>query len=158
MRFYAKLLPVFSLFLVSSLSFAQSPSKTQKINRLIQIGNESKTIEKMMTVFTNGFKDLAKQRNVKDRAKYDAYINYVSTECTEVANRLMKKQLPLIYNKYFTEQELDEMIRFQLSPLGKKMAQTMPLIQADISKEILTTEYPQLKLKLDKKLSEIVTN
>ncbi|WP_214073566.1 DUF2059 domain-containing protein [Mucilaginibacter sp. dw_454] len=159
MAFHIKTLLALSLMFVSFFSLGQSPSKRAKIKTLIELENEDQVIQKVMANFVQGFKAESKlTNNVRDKARYDAYISSLLTDATASAKRIVEKELPIIYDKYYTEEDLVELIKFRRSPLGRKVSQTLPLIQADITRVMLTTEYPQLKEKLEKKIAEYQSN
>jgi hypothetical protein len=47
------------------------------------------------------------------------------------------KDTPAVYAKYFSAQELNDLIAFYHSPTGAKALKTMPMITADISADIV---------------------
>lgn len=69
------------------------------------------------------------------------------------ANDIQNIILP-IYDKYYTEYDIDQLIQFYNSPTGKKMIQNMPLVMQESiaagqnwGKEIAQKVYSRLKEK-----------
>ena len=63
----------------------------------------------------------------------------------------MLEMMTPIYAKYYTEEDLDGLIAFYESPLGKKMASTQPLILKEVMGVV-----PQWAAEFGSKMSEIV--
>lgn len=102
-------------FLLASMTFAQT-SKEKKINEFIQLTAVDKlgkqSIDKMVDIYKKQFGDLPEEfwEEFKKEANED---------------ELAKMYIP-IYDKYYSEADLDALIKFYKSPTGKKMVAVMP--------------------------------
>lgn len=107
---------------LSISAFSQtSTTKTEKIRKLLEISGSSKLGEQvfknMSTVFQQSFPKL-------DNKFWEDFAKEVNTE--DLANMIIP-----IYNKYYTEADIDELIKFYNTPTGKKVIQTLPLIMQE---------------------------
>ncbi|WP_294288946.1 DUF2059 domain-containing protein [uncultured Chryseobacterium sp.] len=125
-----------------SLSFAQS-SKEVKVKELIQVVGVSKLAVQGVKQFISTFKENYKE--VPD-AFWNDFLKEVSSE--EFSNLYVP-----IYSKYYTESELDELIRFYKTPLGQKIITNTPLIMKE-SAEVGRDFGQKLGMKLAEKLGE----
>ena len=74
----------------------------------------------------------------------------------QVAKKLLNEDMVDIYDKYFTQQEIDDFITFYKSPSGKKMIDRVPSIQKDVML-VMTKKYTSgLHDEIMKDISEII--
>lgn len=109
------------LFLVGSLAFAQSP-KQQKIKEYLQVSGAIGGSEKMVDyIFENYQKRYPKIPNAvwdEMRKKLDF-------------NSFYEQKIIPIYEKNYTEQELDGAISFYKSPIGKSLVKKLPKVMEE---------------------------
>lgn len=105
-----------SLFLFSVLGFSQS--KSENVKEIINLSGLSFMSTDMKSQFLNQFKK--SYPKVKDSfwKKMEAEINTHS----------LIEQTATLFEKFYTEDEIKELLLFYKSPLGKKMISNMPLI------------------------------
>ncbi|WP_292009915.1 DUF2059 domain-containing protein [Chryseobacterium sp.] len=110
-----KVITVFVLFL-GILSFAQS--KKEKIKEVMGLMEVDKltmqTAEQMIGYYKNNFSDIPE----------DVWNDFLK----EIHPEKMIESYVLIYDKYYTESDLDELITFYKSPVGQKTIKNMPAI------------------------------
>lgn len=114
-----KIVILFVLF-ISSISFAQS-SKEAKIKELLKVTNMSEMAAQGAKQFINSYKE-----NYKDIPEefWDGFLKEVSSE------EFSKLYIP-IYAKYYSEADLDELVKFYKTPVGQKMISSTPLIMKE---------------------------
>lgn len=114
---------IVSLFLISlcQLGYSQDTSKYSKIKEMLDITGSGKlgvqVVEQMMASFKTSFttvpdnfwKDFMKQVN---------------------ADSLTEMVIP-IYSKYYSTEELNELIKFYKSPIGKKVVSVTPYVMQE---------------------------
>lgn len=107
--------------LVLSLSisaFAQTSSKEQKIRQMLELTGSAKigvqTVNTMLAMFQKQYPNVSKEfwNEMSRKVKAEEIINLVTP----------------IYAKYYTEEDLDQIILFYNSPAGKKVTATLPQI------------------------------
>ena len=106
-------------FCVLSLSAnAQSTSKTEKINQLMELMGSGKMAIQMMNQMMDSFK--SSYSNVNDTF-WEDFKKEIKAE--DITNMIIP-----IYDKHYTESDIDQLIAFYNSPIGKKMIATMPQV------------------------------
>ena len=104
------------LFLFSALGFSQS--KSENVKEIISLSGLSFMSTDMKSQFLNQFKKAYPKIKDSFWKKMEAEIN---------TNSLIE-QTATLFEKFYTEEEIKELLLFYKSPLGKKMISNMPLI------------------------------
>ncbi len=112
-----------ALSIVLILSFvggiqAQVSSKQEKIKNLLELSGSGKLGAQMANYMVSRFKE-----NYKTVP--EEFWNEFSKEIS--SEELIKLTIP-IYDKYYTEDDIDKLIVFYNSPIGKKLIATMPQV------------------------------
>lgn len=119
-----KTLLITSLVLVSFLANAQDNSKREKIKHLLELTGSGKlgmqVMDQMMSSFKNSYSTVKQEF-------WDNFRKEIN------ANDIENLILP-VYDKYYTETDIDQLITFYNSPIGKKMINTMPLVMQESMK------------------------
>ncbi|HCR75474.1 MAG TPA: hypothetical protein DIW37_03505 [Chryseobacterium sp.] len=105
------------VLLIGVTGFAQT-SKEAKIQELIEVTGVSKMAVQGAQQFVNTYKE--NYKDIPDEF-WNGFLKEVSTE------EFSKLYIP-IYSKYYTESDLDELIKFYKTPIGQKTISNMPLI------------------------------
>lgn len=98
-----------------SLCYSQSEIKKQKILKLIEVTGSSKLGYQIFDNVINMIKD-----------KNPMAEEFVSEIKKEVNPEGISNLYIPIYDKYYTEEDLDNLIKFYQSPTGKKVTSVMP--------------------------------
>lgn len=97
---------------------AQTNTKREKIKTLLELSGSSKLGVQVAKTMIDAFK-----KNYTDvRAEF---WEEVAKEIS--ADDLIKLVIP-IYEKYYSEEDIDQLINFYRSPIGKKMQEVTPLL------------------------------
>ena len=118
-----KLLFLVFIVALSSTSFAQTNTspKTEKIKKLLVVSGTGElgiqAMKNMVTMFRQSY------GNVNEE-----FWNEFMKEAS--ADELIELMIP-IYDKYYTEEDITQLIAFYQSPLGKKMVQVLPGINQE---------------------------
>ncbi|MBB6372191.1 DUF2059 domain-containing protein [Chryseobacterium shigense] len=136
-----KLVTVLSVFMGT---FAFSQASDTKIREFIRITGADKMAITAMQQFIEQIKE--NHPNVPDEFWKEFTAEVSSNKMTDI-------YIP-IYAKYYTESDIDELIKFYKSPIGQKTLTVMPALMREsmeaggkMGREIAT----QIKEKLDKK-------
>lgn len=113
-----KLLLLLFVVALSATSFAQSNTKTEKVRKLLEVtGSTSlskQMIDNIVEMYKQSYSDV--QQTFWEEFRKEAN-----------AEELQSQIIP-IYEKYYTEEELTQLIAFYESPLGRKVVQSLPQI------------------------------
>lgn len=101
------------------LSCAQSKaSKTDKIRQLLDLTGSGKL---GVQVANNMMASFKKSYNNVDDQFWEEFARQIKAE--DLVNLIIP-----IYDKYYTEEDIDQLIGFYKSPIGKKVIETLPQI------------------------------
>lgn len=105
--------------LASTLALsAQNEEKQKDIALLLEISGTAKQSQLIL----NNMVDYFKKSNPEVPSEFwDAFLNKIDMK------ELVALVIP-IYDRYFTPEEIKNLIAFYQSPLGQKLIQTMPLV------------------------------
>lgn len=103
------------------ISFSQSTSKTDKIQQLLDLTGAGKlgaqVAKTMIATFQKSYPKV-------DQKIWDDFSNEIK------ADDLVALVIP-VYDKYYTEGEIDQLIAFYNTPIGKKTIEVLPLISQE---------------------------
>jgi uncharacterized protein YqeY len=108
-------------FGLSSLAFSQSASKQQAIKELLDVTGSAKL---GMQVVNNMVSMYQKSYSKADSSFWNEFLKEVNPD------EFMSLTIP-IYDKYFTEEEIRQIIAFYKTTTGKKIISTMPLVMQE---------------------------
>ncbi len=110
------------LFCILTEGFAQSSeSKEKKIYEYLEVTGASKMSVQITQQMILSFKD--SYSNVEEKF-WDEFLKEIDVDG-------MTKIIVPIYDKYFTEEDIDQLIIFYKTPLGQKMLELHPKISLD---------------------------
>ncbi|WP_243347794.1 DUF2059 domain-containing protein [Parabacteroides sp. FAFU027] len=115
---------IITLFLCSGIiaaAFAQSAAKSKKIDQLLELTGMAKVGVQMAQNMLNTMK----ASYPKVDAKF--WTDFQKEMSPKDLNNLIKP----IYDKYYTEADIDQLITFYNSPIGKKVIQQTPAISQE---------------------------
>jgi len=113
-----KILTLITLVVFALHVSAQTNAKREKIKTLLELSGSSKLGLQVGKTMIDAFK-----KNYTDvRAEF---WEEVAKEIN--ADDLIKLVIP-IYEKYYSEEDIDQLINFYKSPIGKKMQEVTPLL------------------------------
>ena len=132
-------------FCVLSLSVnAQNNSKTEKIKQLLELSGSGKMGIQIMDQMISSFKSSNSKMNEEFWEDFKKEI-----KAEDFENMILP-----IYDKYYSESDIDQLIVFYNSPIGKKMISTMPQVMQEsmaagqkLGKEIAEKFIAKLKEK-----------
>jgi hypothetical protein len=128
-------------------------TKQEKILKYISIVNSEEMINKGF----DGMLQFMKQQTSKDLTKeqQDKFSTFLMEETKNMAKRALTEFYPKVYDKFFTENEIDELLKFYQSPTGQKYLKVTPDIQTEYMQNFMTVEYPSFQKKIEEKRKEI---
>ncbi len=139
---------VLALLLTQSLNCqAYTKGQYQKAERIFETVNFEKTIDHQVNQLVSAFQNnpIFANHGSELRTMFLGAIDY----------KALKKETIKFYADNFTEKELDELIKFNQSPLGQKMQAKLPELSQTIMKQV------QLKMaknqdKIEQQMLEIM--
>lgn len=139
-----KSLLILSFCVLSFSANAQSNSKTEKIKQLLELSGSGKMGIQIMDQMISSFKSSNSKMNEEFWEDFKKEI-----KAEDFENMILP-----IYDKYYSESDIDQLIVFYNSPIGKKMISTMPQVMQEsmaagqkLGKEITEKFLAKLKEK-----------
>lgn len=128
-------------------------TKAEKVNELIQIMHSDKMMSDMFDQMSVVFKKQAKKQLNKDCN--EAFNKFMFEELKTVMKQMNSVEFPMIYDKHFTEHDIDELLVFYKSPVGQKMIEKTPAVQKDLMVIMMEKYIPQLQQKFTAKIKAL---
>ena len=142
---------VISCLLSGGIISAQT--KKDDIRELFTLLDPGQMIDKIFENMIDVFKHHGNtQISHEDQEEFTAYL---TKEVKTMTDNLINEHMLNIYDKYFTHEEIKNLIEFYKTPAGKKMITTMPDIQKDIMTIMMNKHIPEFQEKIQKKMEEL---
>ena len=128
------------IFSMSITGFSAETSKQKKIKELFQIMDIQATTNEMTQMILNdeGNMNLSKNQKAALQKEMKSMMDYV-----------LNKQAEL-YDKHFTEQEIDDILNFYKTPAGKKVIEETPKITKELFTDLMENYYPDMIKRMEK--------
>jgi hypothetical protein len=147
------LFTAFLCFAVFTCSYGQT--KQESIRELFHLMKDDSTttkiIKTMMPMFVKG---MGQETDSLEKVKSQEKIKAVMESVKKIITKIREDKVNL-YVKYFTQQEIDDMIAFYKSPAGRKYVSIRPEITKEIVLKVMKEYLPEMekekKAKQEKK-------
>lgn len=158
-----KKIAVLTIVFILPLAVMMAQDKMTDIRRLMTVMQMEKTIEGMMDGMQNVMKQQATMQvrgdSVKEKAREEIMeksMDFIMSETAAMTKTMIDEDLPSIYEKFFSHEEIKDLIRFYESPTGKKLLEITPQMSVEIM-NIMTTKYmPALNEKMKELMPELI--
>ncbi len=125
----------------------QAQAKKESVIELFNLMQQNEMLDK---TFSNIIEPLKNQigKSGKDEAtiqKSKAAIEKVMSVSKEIVKDILNNEMVAIYQKYFTEKDIKNMIAFYKTPTGKKFIQMTPDIQKEMMQIMFEKYIPKLQ-------------
>ena len=128
------------VFTINITVFSAETPKQKKIKELFQVMDiqaATNEISQMMLNDTGNMK-LSKNQKAAMQKEMQSMMDYV-----------LNKQAEL-YDKHFTEQEIDDILNFYKTPAGKKIIEETPKITKELFTDLMENYYPDMIKRMEK--------
>ncbi len=128
------------IFSMSITGFSAETSKQKKIKELFQVMDVQATTNEMSQMILNdtGNMSLSKNQRAALQKEMQSMMDYV-----------LNKQAEL-YDRHFTEQEIDDILNFYKTPAGKKVIEETPKITKELFIDLMENYYPDMIKRMEK--------
>jgi hypothetical protein len=128
-------------------------TKQEKILKYISIVNSEEMINKGF----DGMLQFMKQQSSNEftQEQQDEFSTYLIEEIKILTKRAVTEFYPKVYDKYFSESDIDELLKFYQSPTGQKLIKVSPDIQMEFMQSYIKAEYLSFQKKVEDKRKEI---
>lgn len=123
----------FAFLIASAPSCAQEKMsvREQKAVELMEVMGGDKMFDKVLVAtMAQAFETQKRKLDKEDYVKFERYAEAARSATSDLAPDFTKR-IAMVYAKHFTADEMDELIAFYSSPIGKKMTKKLPELSAD---------------------------
>lgn len=122
------------LFFLSSSALADAASHAANAEQFLKLARADKltvpVYAQVQQVFAQGFAQAKAPESKK--AVLERYMAKANAELDKAVGwQVLQPELVKLYTKVFSEQELNEMLAFYQSPVGRKVLENMPVLSAE---------------------------
>lgn len=137
-------LPVF-------ITNCNSQTKQESIRELFNIMHQESMVDKM---FSSMIPSMMSQMKSQTPAKDSLANERMKTSLQNVKNitkKMLNEDMVEIYDKYFTQSEINDYIAFYKSPSGQKFIQTTPDVTKDLMTIMMQKYMPEIRKSIQVK-------
>ena len=142
-------------FCLGVFTFSFGQTKKDSIRELFHLMKDDSTATKVMdSLMPLLTKKMNQEKDSTAKAKVQVKMKAVMEMVKTIISKVKEDRLNL-YDKYYTQQDIDAMIVFYKSPAGRKYVHTTPEITKEIVMKVIKEYLPQLeKDKKDKRAEQ----
>ena len=128
-------------------------NKQEKITELISIIHS----EQMTNKIFDNMRQMMIQQSEKSLTKEQQgdLSTFIVSELKNMIKKAVFEYYPKIYDKYFTEKDIKELIKFYKSEAGEKYLKVTPDIQNDLMQNYMKADFLEFQKKIEQKKKEI---
>ena len=140
---------------------AESKASRESVEQLMVLTDVSKMMETMQGQVSNMFNNMATQMNISDeeRPAFQKYMGKLDVLFKEQMTwQQFKDPMISVYLKHFNQKEVDGLIAFYQSEVGRSMTQKMPLVMQDsmlVGQQIMQGIMPKVQAIAEEMQGEI---
>lgn len=137
------------LILIPAFLSIQAKTKQENIKELFTLMQTDSMAIKMMNsmipMLTNPASTL---QDSTARVQREALLNKVTTVMLDITKRLIDEDMTALYDKYFSEKDINELLVFYKSDAGKKLVKVTPDLNKEMVTILLTKYLPEMQQRL----------
>ena len=128
------------VFTINITVFSAETPKQKKIKELFQVMDIQVATNEMSEMILNDTDSMKLSKNQKAA---------MQKEMQSMMDYVLNKQAEL-YDRHFTEQEIDDILNFYKTPAGKKIIEETPKITKELFTDLMENYYPDMIKRMEK--------
>ena len=128
------------VFTMNITVFSAETPKQKKIKELFQVMDLQAATNEMSEMILNDTNSMKLSKNQKAA---------MQKEMQSMMDYVLNKQAEL-YDRHFTEQEIDDILNFYKTPAGKKIIEETPKITKELFTDLMENYYPDMIKRMEK--------
>ncbi len=134
------------LFSIPLLLNCQAQTKQENIKVLFQLMQTDSVVEKMMnSMIPVMMKSIPQAQDSTAKSQLDATMKKMTQVMMTITKRLLNEDMVGLYDKYFTESEIKDLVTFYKSSVGKKMVAVSPELNKEMMMILITKYFPEMQ-------------
>lgn len=124
-----------------------SQTKQESIKQLFHLMQTDTLIDKM---FSSMIPQLLNQQQMQitdsvSRVAFQTKMNSTMLIAKDISKKLINEDMVILYDKYFSQAEINDFVAFYKSPSGQKMIKLTPDIQKDLMTVMMQKYLPEMQ-------------
>ena len=128
------------VFTINITVFSAETPKQKKIKELFQVMDIQAATNEMSEMILYDTDSMKLSKNQKAA---------MQKEMQSMMDNVLNKQAEL-YDRHFTEQEIDDILNFYKTPAGKKIIEETPKITKELFTDLMENYYPDMIKRMEK--------
>jgi hypothetical protein len=146
-----------SLFCVAVCIRGYSQSKEELVRELFRVMQVDAMTDKMFESIIPGMiNQMPSPLPDSIRAKLDQVMASQMQVSKSIMKRMRDEDMVPLYVKYYTQTEINDLLRFYKSPSGQKFIKNMPEIQKEVMTIMMQKYMPEIQRSMMEKMKEIL--
>lgn len=152
-----KKLFIICILFCSFTAVLSAQDKAADIKRLLEVMESQKMMDLVTSQVSGAFLQQARAsiQGEEQKAKYDKFAEYVMQEGKNMSMKILNEEVVKSYDKYFTQQEIKELIKLHENPVMKKVLKLTPEINQEMMSAVTTKYLPEYQAKIMQKMNEL---
>jgi len=150
----------FSICLLSFNSYSQK--KEASIKELFHIMKQDSLIDKMfhsiMPAINSQLKKQYPETDSMIKNRYDKIEETNMQTLKTIMKKMLDEDIVSLYDKYFTQKEINDLIKFYKSPTGQKFVNVTPELSKELALIMMQKYVPEIHKNMKIKMDEINQN
>jgi len=134
---------------IPALFNCQAQTKQENIKVLFQLMQTDSVVEKMMnSMLPIMMNSIPQQQDSTAKSLMDATMKKMTQVMLDITKRLLNEDMVGLYDKYFTERDIKDLVAFYRSSAGKKMIAVSPELDKEMMTILMSKYMPEIQNKL----------
>lgn len=148
---------IYILFITLFSFQIQAQDKKEALKELFKVIQVEKMTSAMMDNMIPVLKQQAQNsfKSEEDKAKFDEFMGVVLKETKNLSIKLATVEMPLIYEKHFSYEDIINLTEFYKTPTGQKLLDKTPAVSQEIIQVMMSKYMPEFQQKIQEKLKEL---
>jgi len=146
-----------SIFFASTLFNSYSQTKQESIKELFHIMQQDSLMDKMFTsMVPMMFNQMQSQlKDSTSRKHSEEMMSTTMQTVKEITKKIINEDMVVLYDKYFTQKEINDFILFYKTPSAQKFIHVTPDIQKELMMVVMQKYVPEIQKTMQAKTDEI---
>jgi hypothetical protein len=136
-----------------------SQTKQESIKELFSLMKQDSMVDKMFgSMIPSMMNQMKSQFPIKDsiaNARSNEMMNSTMQAVKEITKKMIDEDMVGLYDKYFSQAEINDYIAFYKTPSGQKMIKLMPDITKDLMMIMMQKYMPEIQKTINAKAEEM---
>ena len=146
------------MFILPLLMNSYSQTKQESIKELFHVMQQDSIIDKTFNSMLPAMMNQMQSQMPSDstaNVRSNEMMNSLIQTAKEVSKKLIDEDMVVLYDKYFTQNEINDYITFYKSPSGQKLLKVTPDLQKDLMMVMMQKYIPDLQKAIKERTEEM---